>query len=596
MAFTDHTHIAPRTRRLVAGSVGGFIALLAFLKILLPTLAVLPLFPQFSPLMRAALLAKVLSPLLSFFLAAGWVWMLLSAAEWLLSFWDTESEGHRLPSPQQHIHPIQMPPERSTIAPAFVRQEASPASLVRPKTVPSLLQADPPIFWQEAHLPVTPLPSLNPAWHAPGTPEEREEDEQQQEESGSDAENGTQMPEEAVSVHVRDPVPPAVDVQNDETPPLQGKTGETLSFLHPGEPTETLKPVTLTLLKHVRVTIRADDGTTMEVKLRGGENAIRLLLLAYIAWRKGDPVDRDKMLTYVVARGKRRDMTTEQLGEVFDAAKRYLRQDLDRAIATLKQQGQEISQEIDFFASEPGFYRLHPSCQVADLERIEAQYHPIQIARKEGILDEKRDGSLPIWVVDACQTLIDAYPGDFLQSLLERFPDEFGSWVREPVTLYRDYYLDALLILANYESACGRNGFENPLSSEQDEEQRRRHSARAAQLFYDYAMYALKSRWDRKLKFAYRADKDGERVLRAERAIRRCVVELGKLSQPDAIDQVYLAFKDRMATLSEGTWKPDHATEHDVLEARKTTSAYRFPSQIVPHHDDLIKQEQTQKE
>jgi len=180
----------------------------------------------------------------------------------------------------------------------------------------------------------------------------------------------------------------------------------------------------------------------------------------------------------------------------------------------------------------------------------------------------------------ACQKLIEAYPGDFVQSLLERFPDEFGSWVREPFTLYRDYYLEALLIIATAESACGRNGYDEELSSAHNEEQRRRHSARAAQLFYDYSLYALKSVWDRKLKFAYRTGKDGERVVRAARAMRRCVVELGKLGQPDMIDQVYLAFKERMAILSEGNWKPDRDTENDVAEAKKTTSAYRFASQI----------------
>jgi hypothetical protein len=157
-------------------------------------------------------------------------------------------------------------------------------------------------------------------------------------------------------------------------------------------------------------------------------------------------------------------------------------------------------------------------------------------------------------------------------------------------TLYRvsRRYLDALLVIATYESALGRARPDEALSTEQQEEQRR-HSARAAQLFYDYAMHALNSAWDRKLKFAYRAGKDGERVIRAARALRRCVVELGKLGQPDMIDQVYLAFKERMATLSEGHWKPDPDTERDVSDARKTTSAYRFSSQIAVMQSDMVK-------
>jgi len=102
-------------------------------------------------------------------------------------------------------------------------------------------------------------------------------------------------------------------------------------------------------------------------------------------------------------------------------------------------------------------------------------------------------------------------------------------------------------------------------------------------------MYALNSAWDRKLKFAYRAGKDGERVIRAARAMRRCVVELGKLGQPDMIDQVYLAFKERMSTLSEGHWKPDQDTERDVADAKKTTSAYRFSSQMAAIQADPMK-------
>ena len=62
--------------------------------------------------------------------------------------------------------------------------------------------------------------------------------------------------------------------------------------------------------------------------------------------------------------------------------------------------------------------------------------------------------------------------------------------------------------------------------------------------------------------------------------MRRCVVELGKVGNPDMIDQVYLAFKERMSMLSEGNWKPDKDTESDVAEAKRTTNAYRFSSQM----------------
>ena len=588
MAPDDQIRIAPRTRLLVAGSVGLLIALLAAMKIMHPILGEIAQFPQFSPLMRAAFLIKVLSPLLSFFLAGYWVWILLLLGEHLLTF-QVKREKNSQRTPPQHpqeqrpryrLERVAIPLESSTNeAPWKTNQRA------RPLAVPSLFQLDPTMREQYDNLPMTPLPMTNPEWFLHTN---QEEDVNEKSDGGEHVQENASMTQEEWVDESKN-----MDItsqrEENEAGAKSNEAREDTSLEEPEERPETQKPVTITLLMQMRAWVHADDGTILEIKLRGGEKAIRLLLLAHIAWRKGEAVSRDKMLTYVLSRGKRRDMTTDQLGEVFDAAKRYLRQDLDRAVNELKHNGHMISTDVDFFQSEPGFYQLHPSCQVADLEMIEEYYRTIQIARKEGVLDEKLDGSIPAWVIEACQKLIDAYPGDFLQSLIDRFPDEFGSWVREPFTLYRDYYLDALLIIANYESACGRNGFDKSHSREQIEEQRRRHSARAAQFFYDYAMHAIKSAWDRKLKFTYKAGKDGERVIRAERAMRRCVVELGKLGQPDTIDQVYSAFKERMTIISEGYWKPDPNTENDVVEAKKTTSAYRFSSQIVTLQQDLIK-------
>jgi hypothetical protein len=134
--------------------------------------------------------------------------------------------------------------------------------------------------------------------------------------------------------------------------------------------------------------------------------------------------------------------------------------------------------------------------------------------------------------------------------------------------------------MATYERALGRHFVDLSLTVAQNEESRRHHQARAAQLYGDYALYAINSRVDAKLKFAYRAGKDGERVIMSERAIRRCAVELGKIGKAEEIDQVYLTFKDKMQTLSEGNWKPQKETESDVAEAKKVTSAYRFSAQL----------------
>ncbi|HEY7415978.1 MAG TPA: hypothetical protein VH593_12345, partial [Ktedonobacteraceae bacterium] len=560
---------------ILAGVVGLLFAVIAFLQIFLPTLGLLAQFASFAPLERLAIIIKLLSPLLSFGLAAAWTWVLLFLAEQALSLWDSKATANRHPPTPQERRPhaafVQAHAQESTVS------GTAPQTREKPLAVPPLFQLDP--SWQSATLPVTPPPLTNPHWSP------RAETQAQTAEAGEEgyAEQQSSLTQAA---QIRQSgvvdLPSSPQQEADERQTSVESAEGALSLQEPEE--ETLPPLTMTLLRQVKVWVHTDDGTTLEVKVRGGENAIRLIQLAYIAWRQGKTVDRDKLLTYVLARGKRRDLNTDQLGEIFDSAKRYLRRDLGRAIKELEDQGHSLSQEVKFFGNEPGFYWLHPSCKVVDLARIDAYSHTIQLARKEGLLDEKLDGSLPEWVVQTCLKLIEAYPGDFLQSLLEKYPEEFGSWVREPVTIYRDRYLEALLILAYHESALGRHARDETLSEEQNAERRRHHSSRAAQLFYDYAMYALNSRWDQKLKFAYRAGKDGERVIRSERALRRCVVELGKLGNPDMIDQVYLAFKERMATLSEGNWKPGKDTESDVAEAKRTTtSAYRFSSQMPPH-------------
>jgi hypothetical protein len=568
---TDHQHIAihPQTRLIIAGIVGLLIAILVTIRIFLPTLGLIAQFPLFSPLIRAAIIIKLLSPLLSFLLAAGWVWVLLLLGEQFLSLRENRKSGRIAPSQSTTLQEHQLHYQDIGSKGATNEVSWNPHESERSITTPPLFQLDPTNPQQYARLPMTPPPITNPDW-SPDTNDEKDSD--GEEPDGEDL--SITQAEQIMQSKVVDT--PSQQQLTNEKSSTSAKTG---NITLQGERTETQKPVTLTLLKQVKAWVQADDGTIQEIKLRRGENAIRLIQLAYIAWRQGAPVDRDKLLT-MLSRGKRQDMNTDQLGEVFDAAKRYLRQDLDRAVKELEKNGHPISEDVDFFSNEPGFYMLHPSCQVVDLAEIDKYYKTIQVARKEGLLDEKLDGSIPGWVLEACQNLIRAYPGDFLQTLIEKFPEEFGPWVKEPVTIYRDRYLDALLILANHESALGKNSSNKDLNFEQDEEQRR-HIGRAAQLFHDYAMYAINLRWDQKLKFAYRAGKDGERVVRAARAIRRCVVELGKLGNPDQIDQVYLAFKERMSTLSEGTWKPDKDTERDVAEAKaQTTNAYRFSSQI----------------
>ena len=549
--FADEYTSSPyaRTRLIIAAAVGVTTGILALFLLSLPNWGLLAQFFQFSSIIRASILVKVFSPILCLLIFGGWAWVILWkwGDSWLLkrahrSEWDKQPsrskkslnrgvsyslyKGERMTQEQTYTQkPIAVPP-------LFQLENSSQAkqynSLVLPTT------------------PIPPTPDLSWLSH---------EDMSQ----GS----GELISEKTETV----PSPQTRATPNRQTPVVA----------------QTDSPVvSISLLRRVRVQLHGTDGIVKEVRLRRGENAIRLILLAYVAWRKGELVDRDKLLTYVLGRGRRRDMNTEQLSEAFDAAKKFLRDDLRKAVADLNRDaGQEVLSEkaVDFFSTESGFYRLHPSCRVTDLEAIE-QYHTIiRQARKEGLLDEKLDGTIPVEVLQACKQLIEAYTGDFLQELIETFPDEFGVWVREPYTLYRDYYLDALWLIALHESALGKNFFAGNLSAEQNEEQRRHHIGRAAQLFNDYAMYAINSRVDNKLKFSYKANWDGARISAAERAIRRCVVELGKLGKTDMIDQRYAAFKEKMSSQSEGHWKPDRETENDVTDAKKQTSAYRFSAQ-----------------
>ena len=147
--------------------------------------------------------------------------------------------------------------------------------------------------------------------------------------------------------------------------------------------------------------------------------------------------------------------------------------------------------------------------------------------------------------------------------------------MREPYTLYRDYYLEALWVMGAYHSALGRVFVDEHSREEETLLQRRNHRGKAAHCFNDYAMYAVNSRVDSKLKFAHIVGKDGERVVMAARAIVRCVTELAELGKSDMIEQVYLVFKEKMATLSEGQWRPSPEMETEVWEAKKRAIAMR---------------------
>src|SRR5450631_2046860 len=116
MALADQTRLSPRTQHGLAGGVGFLMAVLAFLRILLPATVFLAQFTQFSLLERAALLVKVLSPLVSFLLAYSWVLVLL----WLGS--------ELLPAPKHASRPPLLDPHprtsaRQNVLPPDIREQ-----------------------------------------------------------------------------------------------------------------------------------------------------------------------------------------------------------------------------------------------------------------------------------------------------------------------------------------------------------------------------------------------------------------------------------------------------------------------------------------
>ena len=236
-----------------------------------------------------------------------------------------------------------------------------------------------------------------------------------------------------------------------------------------------------------------------------------------------------------------------------------------------------IDPEIDPFASDSGFWGLSPLCRVEDLETIERHYTVIATAKKE----EKLGDSFPEEVRDACEQLMAQSSGDFLESLIKKYPGEFrswqgrSSWVRKPYTHYRDYYLDALWYVAEDERRKGQQYTEQAGMDEAQQE----HVGRAAQTYQRYAMYACNSRFDANVTFGVHGEV-GERIGMSERALRRCVVLLGAIGRTDLVNQVWSAYSTQMKSVSEQRWHPDPETLADVEAARAQTSAYRFSAQV----------------
>jgi hypothetical protein len=340
--------------------------------------------------------------------------------------------------------------------------------------------------------------------------------------------------------------------------------------------------ISLRLLKDVSVVINVPGGGHAVVPLT--PNAKRVQLLAYIAWRRGELIDRDKILEHVFGWGLSDEEATEdKLSERFESHKKLLRKKIREVVIEQvnKPAGREvIDPELDPFVSDAGFWGLAEICRVEDLEAIESSYRVIALARKDGKLVDE----IPEYVKEACERLIASYAGDFLETLLKKYPGEFrswegrSSWARKPFTLFRDRYLDALWSSAEYEWSLGQRSAEEQ-ASEAGQRKVQEHYGRAAELYETYAMYACNNRFDAKATFGAHGEY-GERIGMSERALRRCVVLQGAIGRTDLVNQVWSTYSAQMKSISDHRWQPSQETQADVQAAKAQTKAYRFAAQV----------------
>lgn len=342
--------------------------------------------------------------------------------------------------------------------------------------------------------------------------------------------------------------------------------------------------LSIRLLKEVSLILHGPQDKDYVIPLT--THAKRVQLLAYIACRRGELIDRDKILEQVFGWNlPDEDATEDKLSERFDSHKKLLRRKIREVVAEQinKPAGTNlIDPDIDPFVSDSHFWGLSGICRVDDLEAIETEYKVISEARKEGKLIEE----VPLAVKKACERLIEAYSGDFLENVIKKHPDEFSafqgrsSWVRKPFTQYRDYYLDALWYAAEYEGQQAQRFVDAGEDSEEEERiSYQERIGRAALLYQMYAMYACNSKTDTKVTFGTNGTV-GERIGMSERALRRCVVLLGTLGKTDLVNQIWSAYTTLMKTMSGQRWVPSKETVADVEAARAQTNAYRFPAQL----------------
>lgn len=229
----------------------------------------------------------------------------------------------------------------------------------------------------------------------------------------------------------------------------------------------TYPPVyaTITVLKELSLTLHVPGGKSYRVPLH--LNAKEIQLIAYLAWlhgqSKGQTISLDKLREHIFGYGRPdEDATPKKLQDALDSAKKEIRRQIRLATLQVNQEAgyDAIPPNLDIFAIRNKRYGLSEVCFVSDLAVIEAQHQLIQQAFDEGLLVD----SISEAIKEACDRLRKAYAGDFLADLLHESPEEVGTWARKPFTLYRDYFLQAVLYAAEYELRAGQELVDEHLS------------------------------------------------------------------------------------------------------------------------------------
>lgn len=348
------------------------------------------------------------------------------------------------------------------------------------------------------------------------------------------------------------------------------------------DPDETKEPIliTLTLLKTVTMTLHAPDGSkTYPVTLDDlAPKAVQLI--AYIAWKMGRKVNLGDMRDEVFGSD---DMDLNQVQEALNTAKREIRARIRQAVERAREdQGKDVfPPDLDIFALQKKKYWLPAYAQVTDLAEIEKQHQIIDLAENRNLLIN----TVPEDVYAACKALIKAYTGDFLEELLKSniyaFDPPMDSWAREPFTLFRDYYLQAVLYAAEYER---KKGDASRVPAEQ-----REHYAEAGRLFNDGAIKACKlgvcdGMFDTKV-FFKSGRRHGAHVLLSEQLIRRAIALYGAIGATIMVRKIYATYEQQMADISGKAWTADPETVKDLEAALQQTGGYRFPDTIASPAD-----------